>query len=716
MSIDLDQSQDKMKMREEALRRKEKENSKKEEQMKDQLDQIRNMRSAMDATMQELEARELVMTDAESKHGSLLQREEAITRRERDVDAKEETLRERLIEATKRDQEAADFFKQRQREYEEKLFPLAAREQELVRREMEAHAMNHDLEVKYKQLNKHVAAEEEKEKVRDKSFRDREQALRDQMSQTERRQQELEQLNQHLTEKQRLLKAEHVENDGRDREIKWREEQLRIAQAEMTELKTKLIKWEGKLAVDEETNRVEQSRVSMRQAELALRETEIAEKTNKLLAMDEDIQRREELSKKTLESVNSSLTTSERQRAEVEEAKRLVDMQQKDLAAREDGIREKESRLSEIEQRLRLQTKALDEKESAVKSWIMELQYREQSSGSTAAATTKFQPGELVGAPLEAIQERYITMTGGGAGASSAASGKKGTPPPARGSASRMLLQPLNAASGRQVSSPTPGATTEPLGDAADSVAQEVKRCQLEDMVEQYMIMLYAMSDAERKKLLSSSDELQITTIEHRNRELVSELQFLWLTLVGKQQPKAAITSSSAKLTRELASFGYQFSQSDWASYYQTVRSEAVRRRNDIVSESIAKLTELLSILRERVGEESLLSIKAARDELKNSSGISKIRRSELGKSLPVGRATNATALLAPLRDQGTSALAASDDNVSSDGDAPTNDESQQKNQKRKPVGTAASAAKANEMRTQLISSLPEYLRHHYDE
>ncbi|CUF64326.1 Hypothetical protein, putative, partial [Bodo saltans] len=593
MSIDLDQSQDKMKMREEALRRKEKENSKKEEQMKDQLDQIRNMRSAMDATMQELEARELVMTDAESKHGSLLQREEAITRRERDVDAKEETLRERLIEATKRDQEAADFFKQRQREYEEKLFPLAAREQELVRREMEAHAMNHDLEVKYKQLNKHVAAEEEKEKVRDKSFRDREQALRDQMSQTERRQQELEQLNQHLTEKQRLLKAEHVENDGRDREIKWREEQLRIAQAEMTELKTKLIKWEGKLAVDEETNRVEQSRVSMRQAELALRETEIAEKTNKLLAMDEDIQRREELSKKTLESVNSSLTTSERQRAEVEEAKRLVDMQQKDLAAREDGIREKESRLSEIEQRLRLQTKALDEKESAVKSWIMELQYREQSSGSTAAATTKFQPGELVGAPLEAIQERYITMTGGGAGASSAASGKKGTPPPARGSASRMLLQPLNAASGRQVSSPTPGATTEPLGDAADSVAQEVKRCQLEDMVEQYMIMLYAMSDAERKKLLSSSDELQITTIEHRNRELVSELQFLWLTLVGKQQPKAAITSSSAKLTRELASFGYQFSQSDWASYYQTLRSEAVRRRNDIVSESIAKLTEL---------------------------------------------------------------------------------------------------------------------------
>jgi hypothetical protein len=719
MSIDLDQSQDKMKMREEALRRKEKENSKKEEQMKDQLDQIRNMRSAMDATMQELEARELVMTDAESKHGSLLQREEAITRRERDVDAKEETLRERLIEATKRDQEAADFFKQRQREYEEKLFPLAAREQELVRREMEAHAMNHDLEVKYKQLNKHVAAEEEKEKVRDKAFRDREQALRDQMGQTERRQQELEQLNQHLTEKQRLLKAEHVENDGRDREIKWREEQLRIAQAEMTELKTKLIKWEGKLAVDEEANRVEQSRVSMRQAELALRETEIAEKTNKLLAMDEDIQRREDLSKRTLESVNASLLSSERQRAEVEDAKRSIQTTQSDLAARESGIRDKEARLNEVEQRLRLQTKALDEKESAIKSWIMELQYREQSS-SAAATSTKFQPGELANAPLEAIQERYITMMGGGAGAASSAAGKKGAPP-ARGSASRMLLQPLGGASGGRhtTSTPTtatPGATMEPLGDAAESVAQEVRRCQLEDMVEQYMIMLYAMSDSDRKKLLSPSDELHITTMEHRNRELVSELQFLWLTLVGKQQPKAAVTSSSAKLTRELASFGYQFSQSDWASYYQTLRSEAVRRRNDVVCESIAKLTELLSILRDRVGEETLLSVKAARDELKNSSGISKIRRSELGKSLPVGRATNATALLAPLRSvQGEHQPAAANDEANSDDDEVSGDSDSQK-KKKKPTASLASAAKSNEMRAQLISSLPEYLRHHYDE
>lgn len=698
---ELEQSVEKMKLREEALRRKEKEINKKEEQIKDQLDQIRNMRSAMDATMQELEARELVMTDAECKHGSLLQREEAITRRERDVDTKEETLRERLIESTKREQEAADYFKQRQREYEEKLFPLAAREQELVRREMEAQAMNHDLEIKYKQLNKHVAAEEEKEKVRDKSFRDREQTLRDQMAHTERRQQELEQLNQHLSEKQRLLKAEHVENDGRDREIKWREEQLRIAQTEMTELKTKLIKWEGKLVVDEEANRVEQSRVTMRQAELALRETEITEKTNKLLAMDEDIQRREDLSKRTLEAVNESLLKSERERTEVEEAKDCVNKKQKELADREETIREKEGRLNEVEQRLRLQTKILDEKEKAIKSWIMELQYRDQN---TTATTTSFQPQELANAPLEAIQERYITMTT--AGGSGSTNKKGSTPPPARGGASRTLLQPLSSAT-------SPISNQALLSECADSVAQEVKRCQLEDVVEQYMIVLYAMPDDERRTLLSASDESRIKEMDHRNRELVSELQFLWLVLVGKSQPKTSLTATAAKLTKELASFGYQFSASDWASYYQAVRSDAVRRRSEVVAKSVAKLSELADVLRERIGEESLQHAKAARDDLKNTAGLSRIRHTELGKVLPAGRATNATALLAPLRSP------PADDSECGNAlgsETPTTGNAERAPRKEKGAPQQSSSnTKAQEVRAQLISSLPAYLRHHYE-
>lgn len=693
---ELEVSLDKLKIREEALRRKEKEIGRKEDQVKDQLDQIRSMRAAMDATMQELEARELVMTDAESKHGSLLQREEAITRRERDVDTKEDTLRDRLVEATKREQEAAEFYKLRQREYEEKLFPLAAREQELVRREMEAQAMNHDLELKYKQLNKHVAAEEEKEKLRDKSFRDREQALRDQMSQTERRQQELEQLNTHLNEKQRLLKAEHVESDGRDRDIKWREEQLRLAQNELTELKTKLIKWEGKIAVDEEVNRVEHARLSMKFAEFALRESETAEKTNKLLALDEDIQRREELSKKTMDVVNESMQRAEQERTEVQATKRQAGALMQDLANREEQIVEKENRLSDQDKKLRMQAKVLDDKENAIKAWIMELQYREQNV--TGTSVTTFHAHEVAGATLEGIQERYITMT-----STSTAGTKKGstTPPPARGGHTRMLLQPLS-------SSAPAGDATGQLHDYANTVAHEVRRCQLEDTVDAYMVALYAMPDDERRAVLTAADESRIKTVDKRNRELVAELQFLWQVLVGKQQPKIAVTASAARLTKELAGFGYQFTAVDWASYYQSVRADAVRRRGEAITECIANLTDLTALLEKCIGREALVAAKSAREDLKNTSGTSRIRHTELGKALPAGRASNSATIMAQLRITPTDS-----DDVERVQESPDDHVTVVVKSTKAP---APVSKRTQEMKSQLIASLPDYLRHHYEQ
>lgn len=691
----LDSSVEKLKAREEALRRKEKEVAKREEQMKEQLEQIRNMRASMDASLQELEARELVMTDAEAKHGSLLQREEGITRRERDVDSKEETLRERLIEAAKREQESAEHFKQRQREYEEKLFPLAAREQELVRREMEAQAMDHDLELKYKQLNKHIAAEEEKEKVRDKSFRDREQALRDQMAVTERKQQELDQLNIHLTEKQRLLKAEQVENDGRDREIKWREEQLRILQTELSDLKTKLIKWESKLSTDDEAIRLEQSKVSLKVATLELKETELVEKTSRLLSMDEDIQKRDLRIQAMQREVEETYRRLEGDRSMMETSKAQLASQTLAVTEAEARARQRDQLLQAQETKLRNQAKALQEKEKSIKCWIMELQFREEQMQhhKGGASGSGFSANEIAQSSLEAVQDRYLTMsaTASKKGASSQLSTRSGM------SSKLMPLMPLSRESPQQAA-----VSESSLAECADTVSWESRRAQLEDVAEAYLAYLYGMGDDERQAAnMTPSDEEQVKSLQSRHREMTSELQFLWQVLVGKPAPKLASTATAAKLAKELAGFGVGFSNSDWAQYYEHCRSEALRRRQDVIAQCVSKLAEVVDLFDRKIGRDAIEAARRAKENLKQMSGASRIHRRELGKALPMGRAVPPSTVL--------SGLSTPDPEV----------EVQTPERKTTPASHSgeehSKPSRAGDTTTQLIATLPDYLRHHYE-
>lgn len=701
-----------LKLREEALRRKEKEVSRKEEQVKEQLDQIRSMRAAMDATLQELEARELVMTDAETKHGSLLQREEQITRRERDVDSKEETLRERLVEAAKREHEAMEFFKQRQREYEEKLFPLAAREQELVRREMEAQAMDHDLEIKYKQLNKHIAAEEEKEKVRDKSFRDREQALRDQTVATERKQQELEQLNVHLNEKQRLLKAEQVENDGRDREIKWREEQLRAAQAEVTELKAKLVKWEGRLSVAEEAVRVEQSRVALKLSELELKDTELVEKTGKLLAMDESIQKRDRETQINSKAVEDAIKREEARRVQLDKESSQLELLTKDLAERNTKFAALEKTLNERDAKLKQQFKTIEEREKSLKSWILELQYREQLVPQGAATQSPlFSANEIAALPLEAIQSKYIGTVSSKKPLHSTASASR--------TAGRMLLQPLQGGEKSTPRTPTELAEGQ-LAEAADSLTWEVKRVQLEERMEEYLALLYGMPDEERRNYLPEADEATLRQLQFRHNELTAELNFLWVALVGKQPPTAS-SSNAGRLTKELATFGHNFTLQDWSSFYTRLRGEAFKRRQDIIVESVAKLSEAVQILDSHVGSTTLAQQRAARDDLKQLvGGVSRIKHRELGKVLPMGRPKAASALSSLATHDHARSPSPPSSSRSSSSDrrsaSPAADDSCAAQSAEKKKAHRAHSKKNDEVRSKLIASLPEYLRHHYEE
>lgn len=710
--------------REEQLRRKEKEIARKEQTVKEQVLHAQTLKLSMDAALQELEARELVMNDAEQKHGSLLQREEVITRRERDTEAKEDALRERLVEATKRDQEAADYFRQRQREYEEKLFPLAAREQELLRREAEAQAMDHDLELKYKTLNRHVASEEEKEKSREKTFRDREQQLRDLMAATDRRQQEQEQTATHLNEKQRLLKAEQLESDGRDRELKWREDNCRAAQHENADLKAKLVQWEGSLAVKEESVQALLAQAQLKLAELELKDTIVAEKTAKLLAMDQAAQDRETSSAQAEAAAKAvaKRVEQEQQKAQAE-SERLAKVAQ-DLSQREAGIASQEKKLQEWDEKLRHLQTSLEDRERGIKAWVLELQYREQQQqqggathngdggsagmGPSSDGGGGVAPGDVAGRPLEDVQFMYL-----------------------RGAKRVLATTSSLKTSSSQGGGGSSAEASNSSEAVADALALESLRRQLESRFDALCTALYGLPESEKRQAgISAEDEESARRCDARYRERKRELAFFWSTLIGQKQSSALFQSSgsgsgsadggdpASRMAKELVAFGSKYTAADWSDYYWTIRREASGLRDHTVKEMIALLQEQLDCLEPKLSE-SLGQQSKTREELVRLNGAQRIHRQALSRALPVGGAhrrvssmnhnNNSNNNNAKLAQRATSPPSHNDEGESGAAGGGT-----QYAQTPPAVTESAALKKKKELYERVAATLPAYLRHYY--
>lgn len=365
--------------REEAFRRKERELGKREQQIVERQQQVDSARATVDALLQELEARELVILEAESKHGSLLRREEDAIRREKDLSERERQLNDRNAEVLRLERDLEEASKLRDKQYQERLYPLATREQELNRREVEVHNSEIELESKMRSVSKKVQLEEEKDRAKEKSFREQEARLKDMAAKNEKRNQEAEAQLASLAERSKQIKSEQVELETRDREVKWKEEQLRLATNEVHETKRRLMEWEKSLDIKREESETILSEVQNARSAIDVKELELSERLNKLLGAESDLQQREQ-----------ALHAREVAMMKLEEASgnRAHALTEANMKLREQ-LSELDETKADLEAKLKLilmkeedhekKAAALLEREGALKNWILELDFREST-------------------------------------------------------------------------------------------------------------------------------------------------------------------------------------------------------------------------------------------------------------------------------------------------------------------------------------------------
>ena len=692
---------DTLRQREDALRRKEKEVIKREEHVQEQTEQLRHMRASMEAQIQELEARELVMNDAEVKHGSLLQREELLSRRLREVAEREESLKERLLEAGRRETEMHEKIKAKQREYDQKLFPLAAREQELFRREQEAKALEADLDSRLKAFNKRVVIEEEKDRAKEKSLRELEAKAKELLALAEKKQTEADQFSLHLNEKQRLVKAEQVEVDSRDREVKWRDEQLRVSLIEHNEFKLKMANWEKALSMKEEELNVATAAFELQKAEVGVKELTVAERLTRLLDAEKDLQERELKANETLRNADDIVSSAAARASAVQEREKTITDQSLDLTKLSCQLRDFEKRLKSEEEDLQRRRRSQDEKEKAIKEWILELQYREQTLADQAASsannhssgdvanstpTTNFTSG-IVKMQLDDVQSAYM---GAVSKRSHNAAAKK-----------EALRRPVD------IGSLEPDTFDKNLRTAASLCEMESNARRIEKVFADLSTRYYCVQDEKKDEMFSQSEQTQITGILTEVAKQADELQFLSIVLLGGMKAP----SSAAKLANSLAAFGEDFSVGQWMDYYNVVRESTTARKSTVIACRAAAMQDFVELVSSKSAAfPEDFGPRQDRKDVLGAPPVGRIRNRDISKTLPLGRAKPAPQKQQAQRAHDDAQQSADDHQVSSDEDGEPADSAQQ------PVAPASMAPVlvSPHERERLIAALPSYLRKHY--
>jgi hypothetical protein len=712
-----------LKHREEALRRKDKEVLKREEHVAEQTERLHHMRASMEAQISELEARELVMNDAEVKHGSLLQREELLSRRLREVAEREESLKERLLEVGRRDAEIHEKIKSKQREYDQKLFPLAAREQELFRREQEAKAMEADLDSRLKAFNKRVASEEERDRLKEKSLRELEAKAKDLLALAEKKQQEADQFSQHLTEKQRLVKAEQVEVDSRDREVKWRDEQLRVSLIEHNDVKIKLANWEKSLSSREEELNVALAALELGRSEVGVRDLTVAERLTRLLDAEKDIQERELRAAETIRNAEVMQASAAARAATLQEREQRVAEQSADLAHLSTQLADYERRLNTEEESLQQRRRQQDEKEKAIKQWILELQFREQQiiaaakkSGSGGGGVGTHQPQAAGGSdlapatPTTNFSSAIVKMSLDDV--QSAYMGAVTKRSQATATRKEHLRRPVD------IASLEPDGFDLRLQAAAATVEMEQNLQRMERLFEDSCTRYYCVNDEVKQKIFSPSERSQIAALLRNVAKHADELQFLTsVVLLGGAKAPAA----PGKLAHALAAFGEDFSANQWLSYYTVVREAALTRRGSVIAARAGEMQDFVeAVANKAAAYPDELRPRLDRQEVFGVMPACRIRNRDLSKALPLGRPKQAAQKQQPLKQPQTLQKTQDDEKSASpavcedhEEDAPEGGPNGADDVALRPMRSPMMLVGAQE-RERLLAALPSYLRQHY--
>eukprot|EP00672_Neobodo_designis_P021010 CAMPEP_0174833810 /NCGR_PEP_ID=MMETSP1114-20130205/4456_1 /TAXON_ID=312471 /ORGANISM="Neobodo designis, Strain CCAP 1951/1" /LENGTH=731 /DNA_ID=CAMNT_0016067705 /DNA_START=88 /DNA_END=2283 /DNA_ORIENTATION=- len=610
-----------------ANRTKEKELRKREELYRAKVAALAEAKAAVDSLSQELDAREVVLCEAEAKHGALLKREEEAEVRERDLADRERQIGERASALAAKETALEAEGAALQKEHERRMFPLAALEQEVYRREAELRALELDHEAKLRAFQKRVHQEEERERLKDKQVRELEAKAKDAAAKAERREKEAEQQQQLLTERSKALKAGQVELESRDRDLKWRDEQLRLAQTEVHLTKGRLMQWERELDLRSEGLEAKSAELTAREQELATKELAVQDRMGRLLAAEREVEAKQKRTAKGLDEATAIREDATHRAEEAEKHKARAAADEKRVAELRAELETLKASAAKKEENAAKRKARLEEKERAVKDWVAELEFREQQLSRREAQYGK----DLNAATGGSVSLAQLQQQRSGAGGDGGGHGNQNTSAQLTGGIAKMQLarmqesylagsaQPpkrdqkgakgqgsgvkskpaMNIASANPNSDPfAPTAGDDFMARAErEAVASELDRhvAGVARNFAQCCVKFYSMSDDGIRHVFSTGERdafKQCFEAEEQWKEDVRFLDTVFFTASSSssQQPAPLAFSSTVQ----------------WNAWFATARSEALQRKRQLQSLRLSRLTSVVEMFTRKEESESL--------------------------------------------------------------------------------------------------------------
>ena len=234
---------------------------------------LERRRAVLSQALRTLQAREAAVESTEASSLKLLLFDERIQRKEKEVEQREIQIAAKDAENQKTERELRAREREQQQQYERRVEPLAAREFQIGRKEDDLRTIESALEARVNQHSSRINAEEDAMRARERTLRDNEVRLVEQLESSAKAQAEYQSLHQLWQRKHKQLLLDEEQLNAREKELAAREAQLFGGEKTLLAAKQKLSANESEFIVQKTelqaaTAQLEAQRAALRQREL----------------------------------------------------------------------------------------------------------------------------------------------------------------------------------------------------------------------------------------------------------------------------------------------------------------------------------------------------------------------------------------------------------------------------------------------------------------
>mgnify|MGYP001612418533 FL=1 len=284
---------DKVKVREDELRRRERQLLTREQAIKEKQEQLEAAKSTSDALVVELRQREGALTETEKKHGALRKREEECRTKELLLSEKEAGLLDKLHDIAQQQKTLSVTIRMKQKLIDDRTADLRRQEEQLRARATGVEAEASELAQAKRLHERRIREGEDSTREQEHRLSERSAKLATQSRAADLKQVELEKLLEDAGERSRQLKADLLDVESRERECRWHEDSLRRQNEDVATKKISLTEWESQLRELEEHLSTARAELDWRSSTVAVREASVLQRGSLCLSAEHEVADRE---------------------------------------------------------------------------------------------------------------------------------------------------------------------------------------------------------------------------------------------------------------------------------------------------------------------------------------------------------------------------------------------------------------------------------------